>query len=139
MFCKNCGKEIADTAFVCTGCGCLVDDSNQNKKFKSTSTNKNKAINVLLKISLYASFTLSSLFIMFSIISLFEFQQAYRFFGGTPNNFCYILMGVLGIFNLIVSIFSLNFGLMEKKELCLKYISIAFFIIALLLILFLAC
>ena len=26
MFCRNCGKEVADNAYVCTGCGCLVQD-----------------------------------------------------------------------------------------------------------------
>lgn len=25
MFCRNCGKELCDKAFVCTECGCLVE------------------------------------------------------------------------------------------------------------------
>ena len=139
MFCKNCGKEVADNAYVCTNCGCLVDESNQNKKLKNTSTNKNKTINILLKISLYCSFALSGLFIMFAIMGIFEFQNSSRSFGETPNKVCFILMGLFGILNLMVSIFSLFLGLMEKKEVYLKYICIAFFIIALLLIVFLAC
>ena len=29
MFCTKCGKELADDAIVCTGCGCLADSTPQ--------------------------------------------------------------------------------------------------------------
>ncbi len=32
MFCKNCGKEIADKAVVCTNCGCAVKQKKSKKK-----------------------------------------------------------------------------------------------------------
>ncbi|MBQ7116613.1 MAG: zinc ribbon domain-containing protein [Clostridia bacterium] len=32
MFCKNCGKEIADKAVVCTNCGCEVKAKKSKKK-----------------------------------------------------------------------------------------------------------
>lgn len=32
MFCKNCGKEIDDNAFVCLGCGAKVQDDTQPVK-----------------------------------------------------------------------------------------------------------
>ena len=28
-FCSKCGKEIADEAIICTGCGCAVDNAPQ--------------------------------------------------------------------------------------------------------------
>lgn len=28
MFCSKCGKEIADEAVICTGCGCMVNNAN---------------------------------------------------------------------------------------------------------------
>ena len=44
MFCSKCGKEIADEAVICTGCGCAVKDliinntvSTRTKKEKKTS------------------------------------------------------------------------------------------------------
>ena len=36
MFCKNCGKELNESAVVCTGCGCAVEQT-QGKKQKGTS------------------------------------------------------------------------------------------------------
>ncbi|MGN0822475.1 MAG: zinc-ribbon domain-containing protein [Candidatus Gallimonas sp.] len=37
MFCKNCGKELSDNAFVCPHCGALVaeDDRNGEKRPKN--------------------------------------------------------------------------------------------------------
>lgn len=33
MFCKKCGKEVNEDAFVCIHCGCLLDESYvKNKK-----------------------------------------------------------------------------------------------------------
>lgn len=32
MFCKNCGKEIADNAFVCPNCGVKVEEDKSKKK-----------------------------------------------------------------------------------------------------------
>ncbi len=32
MYCKNCGKEIADKAVVCTNCGCAVKPKKSKKK-----------------------------------------------------------------------------------------------------------
>ena len=31
MFCSHCGKEVADEAYVCTACGCLVKEVVHNE------------------------------------------------------------------------------------------------------------
>lgn len=31
MFCKNCGKEISDKAYVCPNCGVRVNDESERK------------------------------------------------------------------------------------------------------------
>ena len=35
MYCKNCGKEIDDHAYVCLNCGALVNEEQQKSKQKS--------------------------------------------------------------------------------------------------------
>ena len=53
MFCTNCGKEVADNAFACPACGCLLHQE-QTVKRKSAQTDKEKReklIHVFLLVS----------------------------------------------------------------------------------------
>ena len=49
MFCKNCGKEIADDADVCTNCGCFVNKASTANSLKDENVgNKSKIASGLL-------------------------------------------------------------------------------------------
>ncbi|MDE6868474.1 MAG: hypothetical protein K2J83_04955 [Clostridia bacterium] len=37
-YCKNCGKELADGAVLCTGCGCATDDFYAQSNKQNTTT-----------------------------------------------------------------------------------------------------
>jgi heme/copper-type cytochrome/quinol oxidase subunit 3 len=53
MFCTNCGKEVADNAFACPACGCLLHNE-QTVKRKESQTDKEKReklIHVFLLVS----------------------------------------------------------------------------------------
>ena len=56
MFCKHCGEEICDEAYVCLNCGCKVDG-------KDDQTPTSKAF----KVSMY------SLTAFFPVVGLFAF------------------------------------------------------------------
>ena len=52
MFCRNCGKEVDDNAYVCTGCGCLVNDGKVRRKEAVEGQNKKgKIAKILLLVS----------------------------------------------------------------------------------------
>ena len=40
MFCKNCGKEIDDNAYVCPYCGVKVEHANESTKLDADSGSK---------------------------------------------------------------------------------------------------
>lgn len=53
MFCKNCGKEIADDADICTNCGCFVKKgSTANSVAKENVGDKSRIVSGLLGIFL---------------------------------------------------------------------------------------
>lgn len=41
-FCQKCGKEISDEAVICTSCGCMVRNDNENKFISTTPASKEK-------------------------------------------------------------------------------------------------
>ena len=51
MFCSKCGKQIADEAVICTGCGCAVDNPNINKTVSTLAkTGKKTSTSLILGI-----------------------------------------------------------------------------------------
>ena len=42
MFCKNCGNELSDNAYVCTKCGCLVNEENSETQSTTITESGNK-------------------------------------------------------------------------------------------------
>ena len=53
MFCKNCGKQLADNAFACPECGTLVNPETQKQ---SSAQVKKKKCNTAFLISLFSIF-----------------------------------------------------------------------------------
>lgn len=48
MFCSKCGKEIADEAVICTGCGCAVNNSSINKTVSTSAKTEKKTSTSLI-------------------------------------------------------------------------------------------
>ena len=42
MYCRNCGKEISDQAYVCPNCGVLVQNTNSQKRIDEEADNGSK-------------------------------------------------------------------------------------------------
>lgn len=132
MFCKNCGKEVADGAFVCTGCGCLVDETHHNKvvleERKKAPSNK---ITVLLKVFLIIS-------ISCALLSMACFAIAVALSSGWlygSSNVSVYLNADWCVFTFCCSLCHLGtaipafiFGLKEKQEQGLKFIALMNFI-----------
>ena len=138
MFCKNCGKEVAENAYVCTGCGCLVDKASPTKTSIVEEMEKQPAnkITLLLKIFLIISITCAALGFACTAIACAAsegwgysssnhfYVYVYPNFGWSLFAFCY------SFFYLGTAIPAFIFGLKEKKEQSLKFISLMNFIIS---------
>ena len=48
MFCSKCGKEIADEALICTGCGCAVNKTNINNAVSTPAKTEKKTSTALI-------------------------------------------------------------------------------------------
>ena len=68
MFCKNCGNELCDEAYVCPKCGRLVEGKEVEKNSVVNESEKNKE--KLVKIFLTIAFTLMSFAFFFIILGL---------------------------------------------------------------------
>lgn len=113
MFCKNCGKQLADNAFACPECGCMVAQKNAQATEKPTTAKKTNA-----------GFFIS----LFSIIAL-------AVWGLTTGYLPYELGFAYDGVHLIISIVSAGcattafiFSFFEKENKALKLIGILVFI-----------
>lgn len=113
MFCKNCGKQLADNAFACPECGCMVAQKNAQATEKPTPAKKTNA-----------GFFIS----LFSIIAL-------AVWGITMGQLPYELGIAYRDEHLILSIVSAGcattafiFSFFEKENKALKLIGILVFI-----------
>lgn len=113
MFCKNCGKQLADNAFACPECGCMVAQKNAQATEKPTPAKKTNA-----------GFFIS----LFSIIAL-------AVWGITMGQLPYELGIAYSDVHLILSIVSAGcattafiFSFFEKENKALKLIGILVFI-----------
>ena len=75
MYCKNCGKEIDDNAYVCIHCGALV---NENK------ATKNGKLNIFALVGFILSFFFSVPGLVLSIIG---YQKADTDYDGNMKNY----------------------------------------------------
>ncbi len=69
MFCRNCGKELCDEAFVCPQCGVLVKENITKQKEKAVVESNKDKIGLINDIFLIVSFGLACLALLFCFIA----------------------------------------------------------------------
>ncbi|MBQ7949247.1 MAG: hypothetical protein IJ284_05740 [Clostridia bacterium] len=112
MFCKNCGKELCEQAYVCPDCGCLVGNVAKAREKTSIIQNENEK-NGLLKIFLMISFACLCVAFMFAFFWMDAWEDAYV-----------ILTSSLSFLALGAGIISFVFGLRKETQESMKLISI---------------
>ncbi|MBQ8394731.1 MAG: hypothetical protein IJX49_04080 [Clostridia bacterium] len=151
MFCKMCGKELAEGAYVCTGCGRLVKEGNKATP-KSVSDEvaleERTKRNILLKAFLIGSFALVGIIMIFLVLS---FAMSEQYINLTMQNNTYnirfsdyvelelepgscCLMFITSIVNVGVAVTAFILGIKEKERL-IKYASVLNFVFSIILIL----
>ena len=70
MFCKNCGHELNDGAYVCTNCGCLANGGTDEVVPTVTQSNAVDKKELLLKIFLLIAFGLSCVVFLFLMLAV---------------------------------------------------------------------
>lgn len=110
MFCKNCGKELADNAFACPNCGCLAAPLKEQKVENNT-----KKTNTSFFVSLF-----SILAVVFANLMTFISWFIPLDYYGLNTLFSFLALGC--------AITAFVFGILEKKSQSLKLISTLIFI-----------
>ncbi len=123
MFCKNCGKQLADNAFACPECGTLVNPENQ----KQVPTQvKKKKCNTSFLISLFSIFAwlgvCDILFYLIYLIMLTPIRPSIS----TVDYYKWRM--IFSILSFGCGITAFVFGCMEKENKALKLISVLIFI-----------
>ena len=139
MFCKNCGKEVADNAYVFTNCGCLVQENVETNKTQSVILETNqkqpsKKVTLLLKLFLILSISFAMLGLACYAIavadpygSLHTYTYSYSLYIHPNSEWCTLAV-LCSICHLGLAVPSFIFGIKEKKEQGLKLISILNFV-----------
>ena len=117
MFCNNCGKEVADNAYVCTGCGCLVNE--ENKAVAKKEKVKAKIAKILLILS-FSFFCCALFWAYYSICA-----------GAYLAPWVQSLMWLSALAAFSVGVPAFIFGLKLKNQPSLKLLTILNFILTL--------
>lgn len=142
MFCRNCGKELCEQAYVCPDCGCLV--SNVTKAKEETSViarvrdemEKKSLLKIFLMIS-FAFLCAALMFAFFAVVDLgmdinvdahysYSYKDIYAYaYGYTFLRTEYVIPAcILTLLALGTGIVSFVFGLKEETKESMKLISI---------------
>ena len=137
MFCKNCGKEVADNAYVCTNCGCLVQESVETKRTQTVILEANqkqpsKKVTLLLKLFLILSISFAMLGLACYALAVADpyywISSSGHYMYICPNfEWCTFAL-CSSVCHLGLAVPSFIFGIKEKKEQGLKLISILNFV-----------
>ena len=135
MFCSNCGKEVPDNAYVCTGCGCLVG----GKKPAAATEEKAVAVggkNTKLSIFVLLSVGAIAMTVMFLVLSIAGMYLGYSYsyaYGGSGVWFDEVTLSISWVMSMALvlpaGVITLIFGIKEKQNAALKLIAIATFIV----------
>lgn len=131
MFCRNCGHELNDGAYVCTNCGCLANGNEPKVTVSAESANSAESKKELLaKIFMWVSFgliSLSFIFVMLSIADMYIYVGNYSvsmYLGDTA-----IPAFIIAIFGLGAGITAFVFGL-KSTDKVLKMMTTLCFIVS---------
>ncbi|MBQ3047135.1 MAG: hypothetical protein IJD54_03705 [Clostridia bacterium] len=124
MFCHKCGREVADDAYICVGCGCIVGEKQNTEKegfLERRSFNWNKIASIGL-IAFYFCLAIFFIFFGIGVADLYSsgYSRADYGFGYNISVDVYMRMdyaiGMLisSIFAYISSIVALVFGIKGK-------------------------
>ena len=134
MFCSNCGKEVPDNAYVCTGCGCLVGGKKPAAATEEKAVavgGKNTKLSVFVLLSV-ASVALSLLFFTLSI-ALSYYGGYYGSYGAMGLWFDEVMLMVSFYLTMLLvlpaGIITFIFGIKEKQNAALKLIANITFIV----------
>ena len=117
MFCSNCGKEVPDNAYVCTGCGCLI-----GSKKTPISGDKGTSLRVLILLSVLS---VALTFLLFTLS--FATYSGGELLFDMPVLIASYLLAWLFVFP--IGIVTFVFGVKEKQNAALKLIANATFIV----------
>lgn len=89
MFCRHCGKEINDNAYICVGCGCKVERP-EEKPAQPSFFDNYKLVAILslvcsavgFIIFAFASWIVGYIFIILAMLSGNPIQKAWKNAGG---------------------------------------------------------
>lgn len=110
MFCRNCGKELCDDAFVCPNCGCLAKDLPKAEVERAPVENKKGS-----KLTTVA-------------LILCTISWGLMCFGDGMGFFPVVSLIAL-IWGFLVATVAFIFGLIQKKEKWVKYLAIFVFML----------
>ncbi|MBQ7923947.1 MAG: hypothetical protein IJ329_01420 [Clostridia bacterium] len=142
MFCTHCGKEISENAYVCTGCGCLVqqEEPKTKAKIKTEEADTDKGLK-LAKMFMIATMAFVGLAFIFTVIYFTSFYVDYYYSSYTQTYSYFYLWGDydFAICAIIFSVCAFGLGttqftvmlIKEKKLSTLKLLSVIVFIMAL--------
>lgn len=126
MYCKKCGKELLDEAVVCTGCGTWVKESTE-KQSTPKGVGKNAKLAKLFGVIAFSLIMATWFFVFVGIADISLNTTSYRYNGPwTSGSFSAAL--VFGLCGLGFGITSFVFGLKEKENIAVKYVSNLIFV-----------
>ena len=126
MFCHKCGKEVADDAYVCVGCGCILGEKPKNTN-KGTVKDTISIWSKIASIALIAFYFCFALFIVFfglgvadlyskGYVSTTKYSSGYDVLVYTYVRIEYAIgMLISSIFSYISSIVALVSGIKNKE------------------------
>lgn len=130
MFCKYCGKEVPENAYVCLGCGCVVDKKSVERKSNNNlfETERTSKTSLLFKLFLIISFSMAlvglgmcllsfayldvSVSVSQSLYSSYHYADEYVY----PNYVFSLLSLIFGAVGMGLGIVTFVFGLKEKER-----------------------
>lgn len=144
MFCKYCGKEVDEQAYVCTGCGCLIERTPQKKQENKKPTgqedletvSQKSKIQLWLKILIIIAFSCIGVALIFDFSAIADahiyvssYSSSVYFYPGYSSFAIYGF--IYGILSLCAGTTAFILALIKEKEFTkLKLLSIISFIMA---------
>ena len=136
MFCRKCGKELSDNAYVCTNCGVLTGKGAVEKREKKPITGQNAECADDKETSLAKLFgMLAFIFIAISISVLFIPLITRGYYSVGHNNLryygyeatFYVIAVIMSVIGLGLGITGFVLGLKQKND-AIKFITTLIFI-----------